>query len=468
MLKPNVLLVEDDAAMARLIQGNLKDESIDIYHAKDGHDALAYLDAQLPQVVLLDLNLPDMDGLDILKHITEQQIPASVIIITAHGSVDVAVKSMKAGAFDFLEKPFSSDRLMITLRNALDRQNLSDTVDIMKDASLTRFHGFIGSSIQMQAVYQIIDNAAASKASVFITGESGTGKEICAQAIHSHSPRFDKPFIALNCASIPAELMESEIFGHIKGAFSGASSNRDGALASADGGTLFLDEICEMDIGLQAKLLRAIQMEENKKVGSDKVEKVDVRFISATNREPLSEIKQGKLREDLFYRLNVIPITLPPLREHADDITELATEFIEEISNQEGKIFTGLAPDTELILLDYDWPGNVRQLKNTIQNIIVMNKGGTITPEMLPSPLDELVKKDNAQYSKTHATDKTAEVKNNATSEPFKTLKELEDEHIDKVIDECQGNIPRAAVQLGVSPSTIYRKIHSRQNEEIH
>ena len=275
-MKPIVLLVEDDAAMARLIQGNLKDESINIYHAKDGNDALAYLDTQLPQVVLLDLNLPDMDGLDILRHITKQQIPTSVIVITGHASVDVAVKSMQAGAFDFLEKPFSSNRLTITLRNALERQNLTDTVDTMKDASLARFHGFIGSSIKMQAVYQIIDNAAVSKASVFITGESGTGKEICAQAIHSHSPRFNKPFIAINCASIPTELMESEIFGHIKGAFSGASSNRKGALASADGGTLFLDEICEMDIGLQAKLLRAIQMEEIKKVGSDKTEKVDV------------------------------------------------------------------------------------------------------------------------------------------------------------------------------------------------
>ncbi len=468
MTKPKVLLVEDDAAMARLIQGNLKDESINITHAKDGNDALAYLDTQLPQVVLLDLNLPDMDGLDILRHITEQQIPASVIVITGHGSVDIAVKSMQAGAFDFLEKPFSSNRLMITLRNALERQNLTDTVDTMKDSSLARFHGFIGSSIKMQAVYQIIDNAAISKASVFITGESGTGKEICAQAIHSHSPRFNKPFIAINCASIPTELMESEIFGHIKGAFSGASSNREGALASADGGTLFLDEICEMDIGLQAKLLRAIQMEEIKKVGSDKTEKVDVRFISATNREPLSEIKQGKLREDLYYRLNVIPITLPPLREHADDITELAVEFIKEISNQEGKNFTGLVPDAESILLEYDWPGNVRQLKNIIQNVIVMNKGSMITPDMLPSPLDGLVKKDNAQYSNAHATDKTPVVNDNATGESVKTLKELEDEYIKKAIDECQGNIPQAAIQLGVSPSTIYRKIHSRRDDNIH
>lgn len=468
MMKPIVLVVEDDATMARLIQGNLKDESIDIYHAKDGNDALTYLGTQLPQVVLLDLNLPDMDGLDILRHITEQQIPTSVIVITGHASVDVAVKSMQAGAFDFLEKPFSSNRLTITLRNALERQNLTDTVDTIKDASLARFHGFIGSSIKMQAVYQIIDNAAISKASVFITGESGTGKEICAQAIHSHSPRFDKPFIAVNCASIPTELMESEVFGHIKGAFSGASSNRVGALASADGGTLFLDEICEMDTGLQAKLLRAIQMEEIKKVGSDKIEKVDVRFISATNREPLSEIKQGKLREDLYYRLNVIPIALPPLREHADDITELAAEFIKEVSNQEGKKFTGLVSDAESILLDYNWPGNVRQLKNIIQNIIVMNKGGMITPDMLPSPLDGLVKKDNAQYSNALATDKSPEVKDNATGESFKTLKELEDEYIKKVIDEHQGNIPQAAVQLGVSPSTIYRKIHLRRDDNIH
>jgi len=203
-------------------------------------------------------------------------------------------------------------------------------------------------------------------------------------------------------------------------------------------------------------------------VGSDKIEKVDVRFISATNREPLSEIKQGKLREDLYYRLNVIPITLPPLREHADDITELAVEFIKEISNQEGKNFTGLVPDAESILLEYDWPGNVRQLKNIIQNVIVMNKGSMITPDMLPSPLDGLVKKDNAQYSNAHATDKTPVVNDNATGESVKTLKELEDEYIKKAIDECQGNIPQAAIQLGVSPSTIYRKIHSRRDDNIH
>jgi len=466
MIIPNVLLVEDDVAMARLIQGNLKDESIDIYHAKDGHDALAYLDTNLPQVVLLDLNLPDMDGLDILRHITEQQIPASVIVITGYGSVDVAVKAMQAGVFDFLEKPFSSDRLMLTLRNALERQNLTDTVDTMKDTSQARFHGFIGSSIEMLAVYQIIDNASISKASVFITGESGTGKEICAQAIHDHSSRFKKPFIAINCASIPADLMESEIFGHLKGAFSGATSNRDGALASADGGTLFLDEICEMDIGLQAKLLRAIQMEELKKVGSDKFEKVDVRFVSATNREPLSEIKQGKLREDLFYRLNVIPIALPPLRAHTEDIIELATQFIKEFSTQEEKNIKSLSPETESILLNYDWPGNVRQLRNIIHNIVVMNKGDIITNDMLPSPLDILVSKGNARYSSAHATNKTPEVKDNAAGKTFKTLKEVEDEHIKNVIDECQGNIPQAAAQLGVSPSTIYRKVHSRKVEE--
>jgi len=469
--KQLVLLVEDDLSMAKLIQQYLKHESFDIYHLDNGQEAISFLDKRLPQVVLLDLNLPDMDGMDILKCINEKQYPSSVIIITAYGSIDVAVKAMHLGALDFLEKPFSGDRLLITVRNALERQGLTDIVNALKDANRSGFLEFIGSSAKMHTLYRAIENVASSKASVFITGESGTGKELCARAIHDLGPRNNKPFVAINCAAIPGDLMESEVFGHVKGAFTGASSQRTGAMASATGGTLFLDEICEMNLELQTKLLRAVQMEEIQKVGSDKLEKIDVRIISATNRDPLSEVKQGRLREDLYYRLHVIPIALPPLREREDDVIEIANEFVKHIANKEGKSFTGLEPETESILRRYDWPGNVRELYNIIQNVIVMNSGGMINPDMLPSPLNSIVINDTgSQATNENIIDIKAKIKRentvSITTEDIKPLWQVEKEYVEKIVADFEGNIPKAATLLGVSPSTIYRKMQLWKGEE--
>jgi len=457
-----VLLVEDELSMAKMIQQYLKSESFDIHHVDNGQDALSFLDDRLPQVVLLDLNLPDMDGMDILKCINEKQFPTSVIIITAYGSVDTAVNAMQLGALDFLEKPFNGDRLLVTVRNALERQGLTDIINTLKDANQFGFHDFIGSSTKMHSVYRTIENVASSKASVLITGESGTGKELCAKAIHDLSPRSKKPFIAINCAAIPETLMESEIFGHLKGAFTGASSQRDGAMESATGGTLFLDEICEMNIGLQAKLLRAIQMEEIKKVGSDKVEKIDIRIVSATNCDPLSKVKQGQLREDLYYRLNVIPIELPPLRERENDVIELARTFVKEMAKMEVKEFAGLMPETEALLRLYDWPGNIRELKNMIHSIIVLHNKKMISPDMLPSPLHAI--KDKSSES-TITTSNTISIQTNINNN-IKPLWQVEKEYIEKAVDECNGNIPKAATSLGVSPSTIYRKIQSWKEEQ--
>ena len=296
-----VLLVEDSPSLARVYLEYLRDEPFEVVHADTGKDALRVLREKAPPVVLLDLKLPDMDGMEILRYVQDNRLSTAVVVITAHGSINVAVDAMRGGAFDFLVKPFNAERLVFTLRNALERQRLTRIVETYEEDIVRRqyYGGFIGSSLAMQAVYRIIDGAASSRATVFITGESGTGKEICAEAVHERSPRKNAPFVAINCAAIPKDLIESEIFGHVKGAFTGALEDREGAAARADGGTLFLDEICDMDINLQSKLLRFIQTGSFLKVGGGKTEKVDVRFICATNRDPLKAVEAGEFREDL-------------------------------------------------------------------------------------------------------------------------------------------------------------------------
>ncbi len=325
---PIVLLVEDTQSLARLYGQYLADQPIDLVSVTTGKAALAALEAQRPAVVLLDLNLPDMNGMEVLKHIQARKLPVLVVVITAHGSVNIAVEAMQAGAYDFIVKPFSADRLLVTVRNALESQRLLRLVDNLKDAARDGHHGFIGSSLPMQAIYRIIDAAAASRATVFITGESGTGKEVCAEAIHRQSPRRNGPFVAINCGAIPRDLMESEIFGHVKGAFTGAVADRDGAAMRADGGTLFLDEVCEMDPALQTKMLRFLQTGSFDKVGGGVTHRVDIRIVCATNRCPLEEVQSGRFREDLYYRLHVVPIALPPLRDREGDVLAIARHFL--------------------------------------------------------------------------------------------------------------------------------------------
>ena len=367
--KFRVLIVEDSPALSEVYAGYLREEPYAVTNVGDGASAMAYLERSPPEALLLDLKLPDMDGMDILRHVSRQQMPTSVVVVTGHGSVDTAVAAMRYGAFDFLEKPFDAKRLRVTLRNALEHQNLAALVDSIKeDFQRERYHGFIGGSLEMQTVYRIIDSAAPSKATVFITGESGTGKELCAEAIHRQSPRREAPFVALNCGAIPRDLMESEIFGHVRGAFTGAARERLGAAGQADKGTLFLDEIAEMDLDLQTKLLRFVQTAAYQKVGGTRLESVDVRFICATNRDPLQEVAAGRFREDLYYRLHVIPIHMPALRERKDDVLLLARYFLAKIAKEEGKAFCGLAPEAQDALLSFDWPGNVRQLQNVIRS----------------------------------------------------------------------------------------------------
>jgi len=455
--KPNVLLVEDAKPQAVLFQQYLKNEMINLTHVATGEDAKTIIAANPPDLILLDLKLPDMEGQEILRWIKQEKFPTSVIIITGHSSVDVAVDVMRIGAEDFLEKPVTASRLQTTVRNLLERSRLQHLIDDYQNTfDRQRYHGFIGYSLPMQAVYRIIDAAAPSKATVFITGESGTGKEVCAEAIHAQGTRAEHPFIALNCAAIPHDLMESEIFGHIKGAFTGASAERKGAALLANGGTLFLDEIGEMDLDLQTKLLRFIQTGSFQKVGGSNLEKVDVRFICATNRDPLEDIAAGRFREDLYYRLHVVPLHLPPLRERGDDIIEIAQHFLITYAQEEGKGFTTFTPEVEVILRRYNWPGNVRQLQNVIRNIVVLHDEKSVTLAHLPAPLNTSLNK--LEISHLAQPLQQTETTDNLKHTPIKPLASVERDVIERAIKICDGNIPKAAALLEVSPSTIYRK----------
>lgn len=462
--KPRVLIIEDSPALAEVYRNYLRGEPYQVKHVAEGRSGMAEIEKDPPEALLLDLKLPDMDGMDILKHIHERQIPTSVVIITGHASVDVAIDAMRYGAFDFIEKPFSAKRVKVTLRNAVDRQNLNTLVEsIRDDFQRDHYHGFIGSSLPLQALYRIIDSAAPSKATVFITGESGTGKEVCAEAIHRQSTRRDGPFIPINCGAIPRDLMESEIFGHIRGAFTGATRDRVGAAEEADGGTLFLDEIGEMDLDLQTKLLRFVQTGSLQRVGATQLVKVDVRFICATNRDPLQEVADGRFREDLYYRLHVIPIHLPPLRDRLDDILLLANHFLRKFAAEEHKAFRELSPEVESIFLEYEWPGNIRQLQNVIRNVVVLFDAEQVILGMLPPPLNVIHSHGRARAVPGASTQPSHQ---QSSADPIiRPLHVVEKEAIEQAIEHCEGNIPRAAAMLEVSPSTIYRKRQVWQSE---
>jgi two-component system, repressor protein LuxO len=458
-----VLLVEDSVPMARVYVEYLRREPYDVHHVETGREALAAIAACPPQVLVLDVRLPDMDGLDILRHVRKKDLPCSVVVITAHGSVNMAVEAMRQGAFDFILKPFDADRLIFTLRNAIERQHLTQVVETIKrDFDRREYCGFIGSSLPMQAVYRIIDSAAPSKATVFITGESGTGKEVCAEALHHLSGRGERPLIAVNCAAIPRDLMESEIFGHVKGAFTGAMTDRDGAASLAHGGTLFLDEICDMDMSLQAKLLRFVQTGSFQKVGSDETRTVDVRFVCATNRDPWKEVGEGRFREDLYYRLHVIPIHLPPLRERDDDVLAMARHFLVRFAQEEGRDFRGFSPEAEQAIAAHPWPGNVREMQNILRSVVVLNTGEEVSLDMLPAGVFRLGAGPRASGMAT-ASAMPPETLAHADVQ-LRPLWQVEKEMIDEALRVCDGNVPRAAAILEMSPSTLYRRI--RKDED--
>ncbi|MBF0359000.1 MAG: sigma-54-dependent Fis family transcriptional regulator [Magnetococcales bacterium] len=438
------LIIEDDTLLAEHCQNILKMNGWQTLSAASGGDGLKILRRKPPEVLLLDIFLTDSYGLDILKTINEEQIPIVVVIMTGRGSVDLAVEAMRLGAYDFFEKPVLTERLLTTMSNALQHKIISRQLsDYENSAKRHKLHEIIGASLPMQTMYKIIESVANSRANIFITGESGTGKELCAKAIHKQSSRSDSPFVVINCAAIPHDLMESEIFGHVKGAFSDAKHERQGAAAMANGGTLFLDEICDMELGLQSKLLRFIQSGYIKKVGSDLEEQVDCRFICATNKDPKEQIENGSFREDLFYRLHVIPITVPPLRERGEDVLLLAHKFLTDSAKEEKKRFNGISRDAAHTLLAYDWPGNVRELQNIIQQTVVLNNKKKLTREILPPHLCQIESNPKP-------------VLNNSSR--IKPMHQVEMEAIEEAIAKCDGNIKLAATLLEIDQSTIYRK----------
>lgn len=463
MIGKSVLMVEDTMSVAALYRSYLNPLGYDVDIVTSGKMALEQIKQNSPDLILLDLRLPDMPGMDVLHEVRVIHPNIPVVIMTAHGSINLAVEAMRFGAQDFLLKPCTADKLRITVQNALHQANKKT---ITQDRYLEQekgHQGFIGSSLLMQKVYRVIDSAASSKATVFITGESGTGKEVCAEAVHARSKRNEKAFIAINCAAIPTDLIESELFGHVKGAFSGSVVDRKGAAELADGGTLFLDEICEMSLDVQKKLLRFIQTSTFQKVGSSETISVDVRFVCATNRDPWKEVEQGRLREDLYYRLHVIPLAMPPLRERGDDVIEIGHSILGHMSKEEGRDFVTFSREVTNRFEEYDWPGNVRQLQNVIRNVVVLNKGKEVTLDMLPSPLniDLRIPETNpstSDFSESEAKNEKDKI-SIETTVIIEPLWIAERRIIQSAIDACDGNIIKAASFLEVSPSTIYRKI---------
>ncbi len=457
-----VLLVEDTASLAAVYAEFLRGAGYQAEHARTAQEALAAARATPPDAVLLDVRLPDGDGLSVLRALRQGQPDVAVVIMTAHGSVATAVEAMRAGAADFLVKPFSADRMAVTLANALERAELRREVrDLSAASGRAAFQGFIGAAPVMQAVYRVLETAAPSRASVFITGESGTGKELAAEAVHRLSPRRDGPFIAINCAAIPRDLIESEIFGHVRGAFTGAVTDRIGAAQAADGGTLFLDELCEMDLSLQGKLLRFIQSGTFQPVGSTAARRTDVRFVCATNRHPLEEVRAGRFREDLYYRLHVVPVRLPPLRERGEDLLAIADAVLARSAAEEGKAFRGFAPDARAALLAHPWPGNVRELENVVRTAVVLHQGEWVTAEMLPLGPPAAAAPATAAPPPAPAPEPARILPAPSAAEAarlIRPLAEVEREAIERAVGICGGNIPKAAALLGISPSTLYRK----------
>jgi DNA-binding NtrC family response regulator len=464
--RARIMMVEDSESLSAVYSAYLADRPYSVVTAADLEAARRALARQQPDIVLLDIELPDGSGMDLLDKLVALESPPQVIVMTAHGTSDMAVESIRRGAFDFLTKPFDASRLQVTVENAVSQMQLG--VRARELASLQREHycGFIGKSLAMQAVYKTIDSLATSTATGFVIGESGTGKELAAEAIHQQSDRAKKPFIAINCGAIPSELMESELFGHVKGAFTGAISDREGAAGIADGGTLFLDEVCEMSLELQKKLLRFIQTGTFRKIGSNTLQKVDVRFVCATNRDPIEEVRQGRFREDLFYRLHVVPVRMPPLRERDDDLIMIASHFLRHFSESEGRSFRGFTPEAVDALRRYPWPGNVRQLQNAMHQLVVLHEGEFVERDMLAAeiqggvidaPMDLSTEIPKHEVNEAEAATKLpAHRRLRETVEP---LWLVERRAIEEAIDACGGNVNRAAGLLEVAPSTLYRKL---------
>lgn len=452
MNSAGLLLVEDSQSTSMLYEAWLAELGEAVTVVENGSQALAWLNSSTPSVVLLDMHLPDMDGLDILRFIRQRGIQCEVIVITADASQRLAVQAMHEGAQDFLVKPVDADRLRVSVGNALRARKLENLAsDLVASVNAPPPSGFIGSSIQMQSLYHTLRLVAHSDAPVFISGESGTGKELCASAIHQYGPRSSQPLIAVNCAAIPAELVESQLFGHVRGAFTGAVAHRIGLTEEANGGTLFLDEVTELTLEVQSKLLRFLQTGEITPVGTSVSKRLDCRIICATNLDIREQVEKGLFREDLFYRLHVIPLSVPPLRERGEDIVEIASVLLSRYASVEKKRFTGISPSAQQVLQSYAWPGNVRELENTLRHAVVMHDGQWLNPEHLSLP-------------KLSAGGVPGEQIAQDQGRMIRPLWKVEHEAIQQALSFCGGNVAQAAALLEVAPSTLYRRMQSRRD----
>ncbi|MDZ7265755.1 MAG: sigma-54 dependent transcriptional regulator [candidate division KSB1 bacterium] len=444
--KYSILVVDDDRNICKMIEINLrKEKEYVVETANSGEACLKMIRENVPDLILLDIQMPGIDGIETLTRIRNEEPRIPVVMMSAHGTIEKAVKSMKLGAYDFIQKPFPSDRLLVTVRNALTTSSLRQEIDSLRSELKDRFQfkNIIGQSGVMQEVFRALEKVVNSNVTVLIQGESGTGKELIARAIHYHNPqRCNKPFVAVNCSALPESLLESELFGHEKGAFTGATGKRIGKFEVANGGSIFLDEIGLMTPATQAKMLRILQEREFERVGGNELVKVDVRVISATNRDLEEAVRANEFREDLFYRISVFPIKLPPLRERREDIPLLAAHFIDKFARQENKEVEGIAPDALELLMAYNWPGNVRELENAIERAVVLASTREITPKDLPNTVRAIGEK------RIYESDNTLS----------SWIEKLEEEALRNALLENGGNISQTAKKLGIGRATIYRK----------
>jgi two-component system response regulator PilR (NtrC family) len=393
MLEDRILVADDEQSMREFLDIMLKKEGYKVSLASNGEEVLKLIDKDLFDLILLDIRMPKLDGIGVLKKIKTASPETIVIMITAYASADTAIKAMKEGAYDYITKPFKVDEIKLIIKNALEKKNLQKENLLLKQVvrDRYRFGSIIGQSSKMLSLYDLLEKIAPTKTNILITGESGTGKELAAKAIHYNSSRKDKAFVTLNCGAIPESLIESELFGHMKGAFTDAITTKKGLFEMADEGSIFLDEISELPLLMQVKLLRVLQDKEFKRVGGTDDIRVDVRIISATNKDLEEAVKEKRFREDLFYRLNVIQIKMPPLRDRKEDIPILAAHFLKKYSEELNKNILKISPDALNMLLNYEYPGNVRELQNIIERAVALGNGNELTPQHLSSYLDEQI-----------------------------------------------------------------------------
>jgi len=456
-MSASILVVDDEEAIVSSLSSILQDEGYEVSVAKSGTEALKSYTADPPDLMLLDIWMPDMDGLETLRRIKEIVPNAQVMVMSGHGSIETAVKAIKLGAYDYIEKPLSLENVTLRVKHALEQYRLEEENRSLRTKVQRKFE-LVGQSPAMQQLRQLIETAGPTNSRVLVGGENGTGKELVARAIHLQSARADRPFVAVNCAAIPETLIESELFGHEKGSFSGATSMKRGQFEQADGGTLFLDEIGDMSLNTQAKVLRALQEQQFTRVGGTKLLKVDVRVLAASNKDLLKEIEKGTFREDLYYRLNVVPIVVPPLRERRDDIPLLIRHFMKLHAEEQGLRTKEVTPEAMAVFQQYEWPGNIRELRNLIERLMIMVPGNVI--DAAQATLTLQVKAPGTIAAATPAVQTAASP---LFTQPFDSLRDarnaFEKEYIGRKLREHHWNISRTAEDLKIERSHLHRKI---------